>query len=128
MTWQVYAVIALVALSVMTVPTVFAVDPKTTVKKPIKEFTIEISKGTATNTKCEDKCYTPSKLTVPVDSKVTWKNTDKTMHMASSLKGKFDAGMINSGKSSTVKFDKTGTFDYICTVHPWMKGSIIVKK
>jgi len=29
--------------------------------------------------------------------------------------------------SFTVKFEESGTFDYFCTLHPWMKGKVIVE-
>jgi plastocyanin len=32
-----------------------------------------------------------------------------------------------SGNTFTVTFEKPGTYDYICILHPWMSGSIIVK-
>ncbi|HKG31294.1 MAG TPA: plastocyanin/azurin family copper-binding protein [Nitrososphaeraceae archaeon] len=33
-----------------------------------------------------------------------------------------------SGNTSTVTFEKPGTYDYICILHPWMSESIIVKQ
>jgi len=27
----------------------------------------------------------------------------------------------------TVTFEKPGTYNYLCTVHPWMTGSVVVK-
>jgi plastocyanin len=33
----------------------------------------------------------------------------------------------NSGTTFTVTFKKSGTYDYMCVFHPWMKGSVIVK-
>jgi plastocyanin len=32
-----------------------------------------------------------------------------------------------SGNIFTVKFEKQGTYDYLCILHPWMSGSVIVK-
>jgi plastocyanin len=32
-----------------------------------------------------------------------------------------------SGNIFTVKFEKQGTYDYLCILHPWMTGSVIVK-
>jgi plastocyanin len=32
-----------------------------------------------------------------------------------------------SGNTFTVTFQKAGTFNYVCTLHPWMQGSVIVK-
>jgi len=27
----------------------------------------------------------------------------------------------------TITFEKPGIYDYVCTVHPWMTGSVVVK-
>jgi plastocyanin len=32
-----------------------------------------------------------------------------------------------SGNTFTVTFQKAGTYGYICGVHPWMVGSVVVK-
>jgi plastocyanin len=32
-----------------------------------------------------------------------------------------------SSNAFTVTFQKTGTFNYFCEVHPWMRGSVVVK-
>ena len=32
-----------------------------------------------------------------------------------------------SGNTFTVTFEKPGTYDYICIIHPWMAGSIVVR-
>jgi plastocyanin len=32
-----------------------------------------------------------------------------------------------SGNTFTVTFEKPGTYEYLCTLHPWMTGSVVVK-
>jgi plastocyanin len=32
-----------------------------------------------------------------------------------------------SGNTFTVTFQKAGTFDYVCILHPWMQGTVIVR-
>jgi plastocyanin len=39
----------------------------------------------------------------------------------------FDSSLIAPGKTYMHTFDKTGTFDYSCTLHPFMHGQVIVK-
>ncbi|HET7147304.1 MAG TPA: plastocyanin/azurin family copper-binding protein [Candidatus Nitrosopolaris sp.] len=36
-------------------------------------------------------------------------------------------GPPNGGTSFTLTFEKTGTYNYYCIIHPWMKGKVIVK-
>ena len=39
----------------------------------------------------------------------------------------FDSSLISPGMTFVHVFDKQGTFDYSCTLHPFMHGQIIVK-
>jgi plastocyanin len=80
------------------------------------------------------KPYDPSPLTVNAGTSVTWTNNDSTIHTVTSglpeqgsIGTLFDSGLINPGKTFTHIFDKTGTFDYSCTLHPFMRGQVIVK-
>jgi nitrite reductase (NO-forming) len=80
------------------------------------------------------KPYDPSPLTVNAGTSVTWTNNDSTIHTVTSglpeqgsIGTLFDSSLINPGKTFTHIFDKTGTFDYSCTLHPFMRGQVIVK-
>jgi len=42
--------------------------------------------------------------------------------------GVFDSGIFKPGGNWTYKFEKAGEFTYFCTVHPWMEGTVVVKK
>ncbi len=39
----------------------------------------------------------------------------------------FDSGHLDPFESYTLTFDEAGTYDYFCTLHPWMKGKVIVE-
>ena len=80
------------------------------------------------------KPYDPSPLTVKPGTSVTWTNNDSSIHTVTSglpEKGDigtlFDSSLINPGMTFVHIFDKQGTFDYSCTLHPFMHGQIIVK-
>ncbi|MBI3841803.1 MAG: cupredoxin domain-containing protein [Thaumarchaeota archaeon] len=95
-------------------------------------ITVSIAKGASTPG-CDktSTCYTPNQAKVKAGGKVTWKNDDTASHTVTSGKdatadGVFDSGLFASGKTFSFKFDKAGTFNYYCQVHPWMKGSVIV--
>lgn len=112
---------------------------KTTTKKPttiktkssptktVTSTAIEMTENAGTNTKCNDKCYTPNNIKVRLGSTVTWNNIDSAAHTATASDGSFDSGLVMSGKAFSYKFNTAGTFDYSCTVHPWMKGIVTVK-
>ena len=83
---------------------------------------------------CEkiDKCYIPSKITVEKDSSVTWINEDSAFHSVTSgvydePTGLFDSGYMDPYQTFSYVFDTSGTYDYYCTLHPWMKGKVIVE-
>jgi plastocyanin len=80
------------------------------------------------------KPYNPSPLTVKPGTSVTWTNNDSTIHTVTSglpeqgeVGTLFDSSIMSPGKTFTHIFDKTGIFDYSCTLHPFMHGQIISK-
>lgn len=79
--------------------------------------------------------YEPSHTEVKLGTEVTWINDDTNMpHTVTSGNsdigptGVFDSGIINGGGGLfNYKFDEKGTYEYYCTLHPWMNGMITVK-
>ncbi len=83
---------------------------------------------------CEenDRCYIPSLIVIEKGKQVTWVNEDSAFHsITSGYYGAptdlFDSGHLDPFESYTLTFDETGTYDYFCTLHPWMKGQVIVE-
>ncbi len=83
---------------------------------------------------CEktDGCYVPSVIVVGLGEQVTWVNEDSAFHSVTSgfydsPTDLFDSGHMNPSESYTLDFDQAGTFDYFCTLHPWMQGQVIVE-
>ena len=79
------------------------------------------------------KFYEPPTLTVPTGTTVTWKNTDSTLHTVTSGSAEsgvsgteFDSSYMAGGKTFQHTFSSAGTFDYYCTLHPFMKGQVVV--
>ena len=77
-------------------------------------------------------CYIPSKISIRQGESVTWLNEDAAFHTVTSgtyenPNGMFDSEHLDPNESFTVKFEESGTFDYFCTLHPWMKGKVIVE-
>lgn len=71
--------------------------------------------------------FSPATLTVKVGDKVTWTNQDSVGHSATADDGSFDTGVFGQGQSASTTFSKAGTYTYHCSVHPMMKGTIIVQ-
>ena len=83
---------------------------------------------------CEeiDRCYIPPIIVIDSGKQVTWVNEDSAFHsVTSGFYGDptdlFDSGHLDPFESYSFDFDETGTYDYFCTLHPWMKGQVIVE-
>jgi len=75
-----------------------------------------------------DFLFGPETLSVPKGTYVTWTNTDDSPHQVTvtSANGLRTAVMLK-GQKETLRFDSPGTVDYICGLHPNMKGKIEVR-
>jgi plastocyanin len=73
--------------------------------------------------------YDPAEVTVQAGTKVTWINRDDVPHTAtSSAKPRvFDSKALDTDETFSFIFDKPGTYEYFCAVHPKMTGRVIVK-
>ena len=92
---------------------------------------IDIAPGSSAPSAAE--FYVPPTLTVSAGSTVTWKNSDSTLHTVTSGSAEtgvsgteFDSSYMAAGKTFEHTFSSAGTFDYYCTLHPFMKGQVIV--
>jgi plastocyanin len=71
--------------------------------------------------------FDPATITVEVGDSVTWRNEDSAPHTATADDGSFDTGNVASGADDSVTFDRAGTFAYTCTIHPSMRGTVVVQ-
>jgi plastocyanin len=81
------------------------------------EFTVRIS----------DFEFVPSNVSVPIGSRVTWLNEDSAPHDATAQSGDWATQTLQDGESEAVAFDAPGTWEYYCTIHPYMEGVIRVR-
>ena len=72
--------------------------------------------------------FAPTSLTVKRGAKVTVTNDDSTAHTATADDGNsFDTGTLDPGSSQTISVTKPGSYAYHCSIHPFMKGTIVVR-
>jgi plastocyanin len=114
----------LTMLSMISVfPTVFA-----------DSVSVSIPEGTSVRG-CEstDECYIPFGVKIDVGDEVVWTNDDMAFHTVTSGNPAdgpddlFDSGMFSIGEQFSHKFEDSGNFDYFCTLHPWMQGTVVVQ-
>jgi len=71
--------------------------------------------------------YGPPILSVPVGTKVTWVNHDEEPHTVTSATDAFGSAGLVHDDTFVQTFTKPGTYQYFCKVHPYMKGTVVVK-
>jgi nitrite reductase (NO-forming) len=89
---------------------------------------VVIVPGAASNT--QSPGYSPATITVVigVNNTVVWINNDNAPHTVTSTTGAFDSGNMNAGDTFTFTFTSPGMYQYFCSYHPWMKGTVVVKQ
>lgn len=75
----------------------------------------------------QNMAFAPATLTIKAGDKVTWTNQDAVGHSATADDNSFDTGVLGQGQSGSITFSKAGTYTYHCSVHPYMKGTIVVQ-
>jgi plastocyanin len=72
--------------------------------------------------------FSPETFTVPVGTTVTWTNHDNVPHVVMSADNQFKKSpVIKAGQRFSNNFATAGTYSYFCSIHPRMRGKIIVK-
>jgi plastocyanin len=71
--------------------------------------------------------FAPTSMAVKAGATVTWINMDQEPHTVMSSDGLFRSGALDTGDSFSFKFDKPGTYQYVCTIHPRMVGTVVVE-
>jgi plastocyanin len=71
------------------------------------------------------KGFQPNRLTIKAGDSVSWSNSDSRDHTVSG--GGFASGNIKPGGQFSFRFSKPGNYPYSCSLHPRMKGTIVVQ-
>jgi plastocyanin len=71
--------------------------------------------------------FEPMSVTIKVGGTVTWTQVDPTGHSVESDDGAWKtSNVLKPGQTFVHKFTKAGTYNYICGVHNYMKGTVKV--
>lgn len=73
-----------------------------------------------------DFAYDPDPVRIEEGGKVIWINEDSAPHTATAEDGSFDTGTLEEGKLKSETFKESGTYEYICSIHPDMHGTVEV--
>lgn len=116
------------------VPAVTAVPTATTVV-PVAPTAAPVSRSRPKHTSITIKqggggyTFAPARVTVRVGTRVTWSNRTDAPHTVTGRGSwKFASRMVTRNHGVSFTFKKAGTYKYYCTIHPSMKGTIVVRR
>jgi plastocyanin len=75
--------------------------------------------------------FEPSQVRAGVGQTVVWTNEDNLQHNVVYVSGprfKSSRPRIKNGGKFELRLTQSGTIHYFCSIHPWMKGTIVVSK
>jgi plastocyanin len=72
--------------------------------------------------------FKPANITIKPGTKVRWINKDSTQHTATANNGAFNSGLLRKGETFSRTFRTVGKKGYHCRPHPFMRGSVVVKR
>ena len=80
----------------------------------------------------ENFAFSPARVTVEPGTAVTWSNRDEEPHNivnvpAAGQPRVFRSQAVDGGDKYSFVFNQPGTYSYICSIHPQMQGTIVVK-
>jgi plastocyanin len=71
--------------------------------------------------------FAPRKVSVSRGTTVVWRNDDQVAHTVTAADGSWTSPAIEPGKTYRKKFPTAGRFEIICSPHPTMKSTVVVK-
>jgi plastocyanin len=83
--------------------------------------------ASAATVQIDNFTFTPATLTVAAGTTVTWKNEDDSPHRIGDKDGTFKSAALDTDDTFSHTFATPGVYPYICTIHPYMVGKIVVK-
>ena len=113
--------------------------PLTEPKPPMNDTSSQIGGSTVSivpgsSAPSNGKYYAPETIAISKGTSVAWINDDVTLHTVTSgtpgegnIGTEFDSSFMDAGKTFEHVFDTAGTFDYFCTLHPFMTGKVKVQ-
>lgn len=89
----------------------------------------EVERSEPTVVAIERSRYAPRSVTVAAGTEVTFRNLDPAVHTVTSPEdgAPFDSGDLGEGEELVVRLDEPGTYEYLCEIHPTMRGTVVVE-
>lgn len=71
--------------------------------------------------------FGPKTVKVAAGTTVKWTNKDDIPHTVVSTDGIFKSHALDTDESFSHTFEKAGTYEYFCSLHPKMTGTVVVE-
>ena len=71
--------------------------------------------------------FLPGSIDVAAGGELTWTNKQGVKHTVVSNDGKFASDVLRQNGAFSFRFTAPGAYAYHCSIHPFMKGAVIVK-
>ena len=84
-------------------------------------------KASTIEVKIDNFSFTPATITVAAGTQVTWTNRDDIPHTVVTDDKTIKSKALDTDDKFSATFDKPGTYSYFCSLHPKMKGTIVVQ-
>jgi plastocyanin len=88
-----------------------------------------VAAASSTQVSMANYAFAPASITVTAGDTVIWTNTDQAPHdvTTTSAPVAVHSSMLSKGQSWSYTFSTPGSYAYICSVHPDMKATVIVR-
>ena len=83
--------------------------------------------ATSEMVKIDNFTFAPQRLTVKVGTTVSWTNEDDIPHTVASTSNTFRSKVLDTDDKYSFAFTTAGSFEYFCSLHPHMTGTIVVE-
>jgi plastocyanin len=88
---------------------------------------VAFAEGDVAAVKIDNFTFTPKSVTVKAGTTVTWTNQDDIPHTVTSTTKQFKSKALDTDDKFSFTFATPGTYEYFCSLHPHMTGTIVVE-
>ena len=90
-------------------------------------FSASLAQAADLEVNIDQFAFAPQHITVQTGTTVTWSNKDDVPHTVASSSKLFKSKALDTGDKFSFTFTTPGTYAYICSVHPYMTGAVVVE-
>jgi amicyanin len=88
---------------------------------------VAFAESDAAAVKIDNFTFGPKSVTVKAGTTVTWTNQDDIPHTVTSSSKQFKSKALDTDDKFSFTFTTPGTYEYFCSLHPHMTGTIVVE-